>query len=404
MSRGVVPSSLVAPVALAVTGLLGAGLLVAGPAQGQVAPVAERVSGFTVGDGDLFISSFDQGSVVQVPGNGAPRATVLEGTDGLVQVALDDDGNLYAANETTDRVVKVPADGTPQSTVYVGTSGSDPEGVAIADDGTVYVSLRSAGLVRIDPDGTQTSLPTGLSDNRQIALDSLGNVYVPSSLDSRIAVVPAAGTPVTYLDGFTDPTAVAIDTAGDLYASQYSTGEVVKVALPEGTHTVIATGLAAPSGLDLDAIDNLYVTEADADQVLRLPSYGGSPQVVATDLAHPLGVAAAPKPFNPPVCRCTPPQLLAKTKGRNNGAKDDRVTIKTAPRGVSAGAVVKLFKVRNNQTGYAKSLVATGRLDKGSKVTFVVKDKNGNRKTRYFARIKPTKTSPAQRSNNRGLR
>ncbi len=104
-----------------------------------------------------------------------------------------------------------------------------------------------------------------------------------------------------------------------------------------------------------------------------------------------------PPPPVPPV------DIVAKTKGRNNDSKADKVTIKVAPAGVANGATVKLYKVKGNKTGNKKTIVGTKSLV-GNKAKFTVKDKNGNDKTRYFARVSSTDTSNAGRSNNRGLR
>ncbi len=96
--------------------------------------------------------------------------------------------------------------------------------------------------------------------------------------------------------------------------------------------------------------------------------------------------------------------VIAKTKGRNNGAKNDVVTIKTNSDGRAAGAMVKLFKVVGNKTGNKKVLVAIKKIDAAGKARFVVKDENGKDKTRYFAKVAKTETTKKARSNNRGLR
>ena len=100
--------------------------------------------------------------------------------------------------------------------------------------------------------------------------------------------------------------------------------------------------------------------------------------------------------------------IVAKTKGRNNGAKADRVNVKVAvlaPGNIedAQGATIRLFKVKGNKTGNKKTRVGTKTLD-GRKVTFRIKDRNGNKKTRYFARVSATDLTNKGRSNNRGLR
>ncbi|MGA8846493.1 MAG: hypothetical protein WB471_07770, partial [Nocardioides sp.] len=96
----------------------------------------------------------------------------------------------------------------------------------------------------------------------------------------------------------------------------------------------------------------------------------------------------------------TPTDVTAKTKGKNNGGKADRVTIRANKK--AAGAKVRLYKVKNNRTGNKR--VGRSRLGADGTATFVVKDTNGRKKTRYYARISGTDDTNPARSNKRGIR
>jgi sugar lactone lactonase YvrE len=73
-----------------------------------------------------------------------------------------------------------------------------------------------------------------------------------------------------------NPSAVAIDTAGNLYVADPANKQVLKRA-PDGTvTTVLSTGLTSPSGLAVDASGNLFIADNGTNQVWKMPSGGGA--------------------------------------------------------------------------------------------------------------------------------
>lgn len=94
--------------------------------------------------------------------------------------------------------------------------------------------------------------------------------------------------------------------------------------------------------------------------------------------------------------------IAAQVNGQNNGAKNDRVRIKTTP---SAGnARVKLFTRANNGFSGRKVLLKETRLNANGRKTFVRPDKNGNRITKYWVVVRGTDTTKRDRSNTKKLR
>jgi len=169
------------------------------------------------------------------------------GPDGLLYVA-DAGGNcVYTVDPATGEITlvavipgieipaeMVPAGGNPERG---GSSDIDPvpTSVAVAEDGTIYVSLLSGG-----------PFPPG---------------------GAKIVKIAADGTVTDHALGLTMVTDVAFGPDGNLYAVQLSTnfllqtpdpGSVVRI-LADGTFEPVVEGLLFPNGIAFDADGNLFI-------------------------------------------------------------------------------------------------------------------------------------------------
>ena len=96
-----------------------------------------------------------------------------------------------------------------------------------------------------------------------------------------------------------------------------------------------------------------------------------------------------PTPPVPPA----PAAISASLVGADNGAMADKVKV-DAP-SAAHGATVRLFK----QAAGVRKLVATSTLNASGNRTFKVADKNGNRYTKYIAKVSRTETTLADWTN-----
>jgi NHL repeat-containing protein len=198
------------------------------------------------GAGNLFISDRDNnrvrridpdGIITTVAGNGAggflgddgPAAT--SSLDDPAGLAIDGRGNLYIADSNNNRIRRVDPKGRITTIAGTGVSSStgdgglataatlaDPEGLAIAPDGTLYVGEAAGNRIRkIAPDGTISTLAgtgaigyTGdggpaasatlaVSESEVgLTVDGLGNVYIPDLGNHCIRKVDLAGIITTF--------------------------------------------------------------------------------------------------------------------------------------------------------------------------------------------------------------
>jgi hypothetical protein len=188
---------------------------------------------------------------------------------------------------------------------------NEPAGIAVDGDGNIYVcEYRNQTVRKITPDGTVTTLAglagvAGWNDGvgsaarfdspEGIALDSAGNLYVADNVASTIRKITPAGT-VSTLAGkprawglqngtgdaarFDGPNAVVVDTAGNLFVSEYGNEDVRKIT-PACVVTTVAGGFANASGIAMDGFGNLYVTEQGDSAIRKVTMPAGTKSLFA---------------------------------------------------------------------------------------------------------------------------
>jgi streptogramin lyase len=245
------------------------------------------------------------------------------------------------------RAVIRPAPKTsPDWTAYVSTlaSGpfSDPFGVALAEDGTVYVSDGGDGnrILRIGPDGKVTVVAGGregyadgpgasaaFNTPSALTLDRKGNLYVADTGNNAIRRVAPDGSVTTiagggaagYADGkgararFNGPVGIAVDRKGVVYVADTYNDRIRRIAT-DGTVTTIAGGsqpgatdgagataaFDTPTALAVAGDGTLFVADT-GNHAVRKIGLDGTVSTFAVagaderrpDLRQPLGLALA---------------------------------------------------------------------------------------------------------------
>jgi hypothetical protein len=196
--------------------------------------------------------------------------------------------------------------------------------VAVDTSGTIYVADSQNFTIRkITPTGTVSTL-AGLAGSAgnidgvgsaarfsyptALAVDTAGNVYVADTSNYSIRKI----TPEAVVTTFAAPSAnesfgsygVAVDSAGNVYVPTDYYGIIRKIT-PEGLRTTVGTAPGA-TGLAVDNVGNIYVTILDQNVIQKINANGvltniaGSPPLsgnasgagTAARFNRPQGIAA----------------------------------------------------------------------------------------------------------------
>ena len=144
--------------------------------------------------------------------------------------------------------------------MYVGALAFDKTGNLYA--GLLNSTDQSGEIDKITPDGSVSAYASISSQPRAMAVDGNGNLFVAAANEVIYKISPG-GTSSVFASGFSAE-GLAIDSSGDIYASDNGSGIIDKF-LPNGTFTTVASGFDAIGPLALDNAGNLYLAVGSGD-------------------------------------------------------------------------------------------------------------------------------------------
>ena len=168
----------------------------------------------------LYVAN-ESGSVVQIydlDDHDRLVQQILNGVSFPTSVAVGSDGSLYVADDNPNVINVYPFGATsPTRTLSDGGAHERPQGVAVAPDGTVYVTgLGSTSDLEIYPPGATSPSAEIVSDllktPGQNVLDAAGNLYFADNVAGVGELVKGSTQPIPLnLRGITKPQGVAFD-------------------------------------------------------------------------------------------------------------------------------------------------------------------------------------------------
>lgn len=296
------------------------------------------------GAGNLYVSGASSGIRKLTPAGVVTTLAPNQGIEVPGGVAVDSAGNLYVIDNQRPVVFKLsPTEGVTTvagsldmsgTTDGVGTAARFDQlsGIAIRDDGTLYVTDFVASTVRtIAPSGAVTTLAGTASQYGSVdglgpvarfhqpaglAVDRAGVVYLADEANFVVRTITPAGLVSTLagtagesdsVDGagslarFSDPFGIAVNSAGEVYVGDGS-GVIRKITAAGLTTTVAgvagmpgsvdgrgaAARFQAPYGIAFDRADTAYVTDVSANTLRKM-----TPDGTVTTLAGAAGVTGS---------------------------------------------------------------------------------------------------------------
>jgi hypothetical protein len=204
------------------------------------------------------------------------------------QIAVDSQGNVYVADAGQGKVLMYPVGSGASSTpTSLGTGLTAPTGVAVDGAGDVFIADSGSGAVyeipampTLSQAGGQITLASGLGSKLQLAADNLDDLYVADPTNARVvklsnlngtgpAIIALSETMLT--SGFTAPSAVGVDSTGNLYVLDGT--NLFESAGGIGAPAAVLNSLSGATGVAVDDSGAVYVTSAGG--TMRIPSVGG---------------------------------------------------------------------------------------------------------------------------------
>jgi sugar lactone lactonase YvrE len=247
-----------------------------------------------------YLNGSGQSSAVTIdPGTQTTLAS-LANSGQASGTAVDSAGNVYVVDNANNEVFELAAHTFASTTVVASDSGlSGPTALALDGAGNLYVSDTGNNRVVLVPNeqGTLNGADlspvsiSGLGSPAGLAIDGSGNLYVVDTTNADVLEIPTGGgAPVTVASSLTNPRAVAVDSAANVYVS--SNNQVTEYPAGGGTSVAIGTGFNTPTGLAVDASGAIYVADSGNSRIVRVAPGGASQAVLpASGVANPQGLA-----------------------------------------------------------------------------------------------------------------
>src|SRR5580698_2465965 len=177
---------------------------------------AYATNGSLVFEGDQLETAVNIYATKKLPSNPSPIATIHVSAGCPYGLAADKKGTIYVADNCGGNDVELYPKGSTTMKSSITDGISNPLGLAIGKNGTLFVSNYPASITEYAA-GTSTPKLTitgeGLTNPFGLAVDKNGNLYIADSGAGAVFELPAGSSSITNLNlsGLGEPVVVAID-------------------------------------------------------------------------------------------------------------------------------------------------------------------------------------------------
>jgi hypothetical protein len=150
----------------------------------------------------------------------------------------------------------------------------------------LFVSGRDANggeIFKFTWDGRQSIFASGLYQPSALAFDSAGNLFVVDYMilgdvrgNAAVYKITPTGGQTILASGLSYASSLAIDKMGNVFVADYDNGVIYQYK-PTGSRATFASGLNHPKGLALDSQNNLFVADSSIGNLYQGSIYEYKP-------------------------------------------------------------------------------------------------------------------------------
>ncbi len=242
-------------------------------------------------DGNGGVIVLEAGSTLsQVSADGS-RTLIVLNLSNATDVLDAPDGNGYLVSETRkNQITRIDTSG--QLSIYATTSLlQQARNIRSSADGAIYFVTAAGDLARVNTDATYQVIANGIGNPYGLALDASGNLYTSENTTRQVLKITPAGSVSVLATTAFSPGVLTVTASGDLLVAEYGTGNLFRIDA-SGTVSPYATlGKTVYTDMLADADGNLWVPDYVSNELLKrdaagvetLYSISGNPQGVESD-------------------------------------------------------------------------------------------------------------------------
>jgi NHL repeat len=221
--------------------------------------------------------------VVEITPAGVQTTVPFTGLNGVSGLALDTAGDLFAADTANSRVLKLTPAGV-QTTVYTTPDGVFPSGMTMDGAGNLFIlygsgsmATDSSAVVKIAPGsggpgtGPVTVQPAELVFPAAILVDGAGNFYITDQGPLTVLKLTPEGVQTTVVTGLKRPTGLAMDAVGNIYVGDSEGHQLVKLPADGSPQIQVPISIpTSPEALAMTADGNLVIADDVPSRLLEV--------------------------------------------------------------------------------------------------------------------------------------